>query len=96
MWQEMYFFYINTYPSKNIHILRFENLKRNLEEELQHLMNFLGVEFNKSLTICVREKQKGSFKRPKPDIDFKKYYTNSQWRIIKKTRTHVYQKLGFL
>ena len=96
MWQEMYFFYINTYPSKNIHILRFENLKRNLEEELQHLLDFLGVRFDENLTKCIEEKQKGSFKRPKPDIDFQKYYTNSQRRSIEKTKTNVYHKLGFL
>ena len=95
-WQNGYEHYIDNYASHQIHILRFENLKSDLVVELQHLMDFLDLKFDKFLAKCIMEKQKGSFKRPKSSIDYKKFYTSNLRGMIEKTKTQVYTKLGIL
>ena len=95
-WQNGYEYYIDNYASHQIHILRFENLKSDLVAELQRLMDFLDLKFDKFLAECIVEKQKGSFKRPKSDIDYKKFYTHQLTEMIEKTKTQVYTKLSIL
>ena len=79
-----------------LHIVRYENLKSNLGLEMEKLMNFFNLEFDKSLESCVVEKQTGSFKRPSSDVDYKKFLTKSQSEDVEKTRNIVYKKLGFI
>ena len=82
--------------SDQLHIVRYENLKENLGLEMEKLMNFLNLEFDKSVESCVVEKQTGSFKRPSSNIDYKKFLTKSQSEDVEKTRNIVYKKLGFI
>ena len=79
-----------------LHIVRYENLKSNLGLEMEKLMNFFNLEFDKNLESCVVEKQTGSFKRPSSNIDYKKFLTKSQSEDVEKTRNIVYKKLGFI
>jgi len=96
-WQEFYTFYYDNYQSENqLHIVRYENLKSNLGLEMEKLMNFFNLEFDKNLESCVVEKQTGSFKRPSSNIDYKKFLTKSQSEDVEKTRNIVYKKLGFI
>jgi len=96
-WQEFYTSYYDNYQSENqLHIVRYENLKENLGLEMEKLMNFLNLEFDKSVESCVVEKQEGSFKRPSSNIDYKKFLTKSQSEDVEKTRNIVYKKLGFI
>ena len=82
--------------SDQLHIVRYENLKENLGLEMEKLMSFLNLEFDKNLESCVVEKQTGSFKRPSSNIDYKKFLTKSQSEDVEKTRNIVYKKLGFI
>ena len=43
---------------------------------------------------CIIKKQDGSFKRPKPDVDLKQFYTIAQRKSIETSRNLVYNKLG--
>ena len=92
----MYTYFVDDYPMNQIHIVRFENLKTNLEVELRHIMDFLGLKFDKNVADCLMKKQTGSFKRPKPKIDLKKFFTTSQRESIEKSKTRVYTKLGII
>ena len=82
--------------SDQLHIVRYENLKENLGLEMEKLMSFLNLEFDKSVESCVVEKQEGSFKRPSSKIDYNKFLTKSQSEDVEKTRNIVYKKLGFI
>ena len=93
-WQELYTYYPDNYPLHQIHILRFENLKTNLEVEFKHLKEFLGLKFDKHVVECIIKKQDGSFKRPKSDVDLKQFYTIAQRKSIEESRNLVYNKLG--
>ena len=90
-WESRCNYYIKNYAPKLVHVLRFENLKSDLEAEIQSLMDFLDLKFDKRLKKCIMEKQKGSFKRPKSDI-----YTSAQRQIIDQTIQQVYTKLGII
>ena len=93
-WQELYTYFPDNYPLHQIHILRFEYLKSNLEVELRHLKDFLGLKFDKHVVECIIKKQDGSFKRPKPDVDLKQFYTIAQRKSIEESRNLVYKRLG--
>ena len=93
-WEELYTYYIDNYSLHQVHVLRFENLKTNLEVELKNLMEFLDLEFDRYVVECMMKKQNGHFKRPKPDIDLKKFYTKTQRQNIESSRDFVYKKLG--
>ena len=95
-WQNGYEYYIDNYASHQIHVLRFENLKSNLELELTKLVDFLGLKIEKHVIACVLENQAGQFKRPKLNIQFKKFFTKSQRENIEKAKKLVYVKLGIL
>ena len=95
-WKRLYTYFVDNYQTKQIHILRFENLKTNLEDELQHLMDFLGLKFDRNLTACIMKRQNGFFKRPKSNIDYKKFYTNVQKIKVENIRKQVYAKLGIV
>ena len=96
LWQDLYIYYIDHYPLDKLHILRYEKLKKNFGLELRHIMDFLGLKFDESVETCVTKKQTGSFKRPPPTIDFKKFFTRDQKQAIEKSRNLVYAKLGFV
>ena len=92
----MYTYFVDDYPLHQIHIVRFENLKTNLEVEIQRIMDFLGLKFDKNVADCLMKKQTGSFKRPKPNIDLKKFFTTTQRESIEKSKRLVYTKLGII
>ena len=96
LWQKLYTYYVDNYSWHQLHIVRFENLKTNLEVELRHIMDFLGLKFDKYVVDCLMKKQTGSFKRPKPSIDLKKFFTASQRESIETSKTLVYTMLGII
>ena len=87
---------MGTLKTDQLHIVRYENLKSNLGLEMEKLMNFLNLKFDKNVEDCVLEKQAGSFKRPSSNIDYKTFLTKSQSEDVEKTRNLVYKKLGFI
>ena len=64
-WEEFHMYFFDHYNPKQIHLLRYENLKTDLILELRKLMNFLGVQMEND--DCVFKSQEGSAKRNKPD-----------------------------
>ena len=95
-WQNFNIFYHDNYQPDQLHIVRYENLKKNLGWEMKRLINFLNLTIENSVESCVMKKQTGSFKRPKSNIDFRQFLTKSQAEDIEKTRNFVYKKLGFI
>merc|ERR1719362_1825564 len=63
-WEEFHMYFFDHYKPKQIHLLRYENLKTDLIPELRKLMNFLGVQMENE--DCVFKSQEGSAKRNKP------------------------------
>ena len=95
-WQNFNIFYHDHYQPDQLHIVRYENLKKNLGWEMKNIMNFLNLTIDNSVESCVMKKQTGSFKRPKSNIDFRKFLTKSQYKDIKKIKKNVYTKLGLI
>ena len=48
----------------DLHILRYEKLKSNLEDELQGVCHFMGIDVSKRRMNCVIVNQEGNYHRP--------------------------------
>ena len=92
-WQEFHMYFFDHYKPKQIHLLRYENLKTDLIPELRKLMNFLGVQMENE--DCVFKSQEGSAKRNKPDnIDLKQFFSKDQKKLYQTVMYKVYEELG--
>ena len=96
IWEDFYMYYVDNYQLDQLHVLRYEKLKDNLGLEMKHVIEFLGLEFEKSVESCVKQKQVGSFKRPKSNVYFKKFFSATQKSNIEMIRRKVYAKLDIL
>ena len=92
-WEEFHMYFFDHYNPKQIHLLRYENLKTDLILELRKLMNFLGVQMEND--DCVFKSQEGSAKRNKPDnIDLKQFFSKDQKKLYQTVMYKVYEELG--
>jgi hypothetical protein len=92
-WEEFHMYFFDHYKPKQIHLLRYENLKTDLIPELRKLMNFLGVGMENE--NCVFKSQEGSAKRNKPDnIDLKQFFSKDQKKMYQTVMYKVYEELG--
>ena len=73
-WELFYTSYAENYDPEQLHLLKYENLKKDLVTELRSLMVFLGIEMNTSVEKCVLKSKEGSNKRPKSKIDLTQFY----------------------
>ena len=94
LWKNFYTYYVDEYRLDQLHILRYEKLKLNLGLEMKKVLNFLGLDFDKNVELCVMQKQKGSFKRPKSRINYKQFFTKAQNDTIEASKKIVYSRLG--
>ena len=94
LWQNFYTYYVDEYRLDQLHILRYEKLKLNLVLEMNKVLNFLGLDFDKNVELCVMQKQKVSFKRPKSSINYKQFFTKAQNDTIEASKKIVYSRLG--
>ena len=95
-WWHFYTFYHNNYRSDQLHIVRYEKLKENLGLEMKKVMDFLNLKIENDVESCAIQKQTGSFKRPKSNIDFKQFITKSQLEDIEEIKINVYAELGLI
>ena len=61
---------------------------------MKKVLNFLGLDFDKNVELCVMQKQKVSFKRPKSSINYKQFFTKTQNDTIEASKNIVYSRLG--
>ena len=94
LWQKFYTFYVDEYRLDQLHILQYEKLKSNLGLEMKKVLNFLGLDFDKNVELCVMKKQRGSFKRPKSKINNKQFFNKAQNDTIEASKNIVYSRLG--
>ena len=74
--------------------VNYENLQKNLIEEMRKICNFLGYVLTPDMGKCVKERQEGLFHRKKTLIDQTKYYNAEQKVVIKAMKEEIFKKLG--
>lgn len=94
-WFQFYKFYIETYEPSQIHVIKFENLKSNLVQEMKKLVAFLKLPWSIQ-DQCLLNKQQGSNQRTKANIDLKQFFTPQQKELIMKLRNETYTAIDSL
>jgi hypothetical protein len=74
-------------------VLRYEDLKENLEETLRALLTFIGQPIDEKLFKCALSQNQGSYKR-QPKNDTFDPFTPKMKLISQNNMDFVYEKLG--
>lgn len=90
-WENMNMDWIQNFP-RPLHIIFYNDLVENLEQELTKMMDFLKVSFTKEQMECALARKEGIYKRKKRNGDLRKLvYNNFLTSVVNKRKNKVLQ-----
>ena len=90
-WENMNMDWIQNFP-RPLHMIFYNDLVENLEQELTKMMDFLKVSFTKEQMECALARKEGIYKRKKRNGDLRKLvYNNFLTSVVNKRKNKVLQ-----